>query len=308
MTVKMSELDACASYNDTPEVPSASELFGGRALDQLLCSQELAKSVEELRAREAEIAQRAAKATQGERLRVHTELAADILSGVGVVLPTAAYDDPADLFEAVASLPVAGKTASARRKAREVARVAMLSDEGGLHVPKCAEDLRELWEQAMCGEPRWSTDYPSSAFRTSAVVLRGPWPERVVLHRCMDPDEVPAWLDRLVALLSDERFTPEVRAACGLGLQDWIHPFTDGNGHTGRLLMLARLDGFYSQPTLVCLAYELVANRAVTLQQFKQLRERKADAIGFCLGMLVQVGDAQKRALDMLPSASRSSL
>ena len=66
--------------------------------------------------------------------------------------------------------------------------------------------------------------------------------------------------------------------------------------------MLAMLGGFYSQPTLVCLAYELVANRAATIQQFKLLRERKADAIDFCLGMLDQVGDAQKRALDMLLS------
>ena len=118
----------------------------------------------------------------------------------------------------------------------------------------------------------------------------------------MEPDEVPAWLDRLINLLSDERLAPELRAACGLGLLDWIHPFSDGNGHTGRLLMLAMLNARYSQLTLVCLAYELVANRAATIQQFKQLRERNNDAIGFCLGMFCQIEDAQERALDMLAS------
>ena len=56
----------------------------------------------------------------------------------------------------------------------------------------------------------------------------------------------------------------------------------------------------YSHPTLVCLAYELVANRAATIQQFKRLRERNNDAIGFCLGMFCQIEDAQERALDML--------
>jgi len=66
--------------------------------------------------------------------------------------------------------------------------------------------------------------------------------------------------------------------------------------------MLAMLNARYSQLTLVCLAYELVANRAATIQQFKQLRERNNDAIGFCLGMLCQIGDAQQRALDMLAS------
>ena len=286
--------------DDTPDVPTAGELFGKDLLEQLRCSQELARNVEELRAREAVIARWAEAATRGERLRVCTQLVADILSGVGIVLPAVACGDSTGLFEAVASLPFAGKTAKTRRKAREVARVAMLSEEGSLHVPESAEEFHGLWEQAMQGEPRWSDDYPSSAFRTCTVVLRGPRPERVLLHKCMEPDEVPAWLYHLVVFLSDGRFAPEIRAACGLGLQDWIHPFIDGNGHTGRLLMLSMLDGFYSQPTLVCLAYELVVNRAETIRQFKQLRDRKVDAIGFCLGMLGQLRDAQERALNML--------
>ena len=176
----------------------------------------------------------------------------------------------------------------------------MLCDEGSLHVPESAEEIRGLWEQAMCGEPRWSADFPSSAIRTGIATVRSPWPERALLHRCMEPDEVPAWLDRLINLLWDERLAPELRAACGLGLLDWIHPFSDGNGHTGRLLMLATLSARYSQLTLVCLAYELVVNRAATIQQFKQLRERNNDAVGFCLGMLCQIEDAQGRALDML--------
>lgn len=64
--------------------------------------------------------------------------------------------------------------------------------------------------------------------------------------------------------------------------------------------MIAMLSTYYSQPTLVSLAYELVVNRATTIQQFKQLRERKADAAGFCLGLLGQLNDAQRRALNML--------
>ena len=180
------------------------------------------------------------------------------------------------------------------------------SDEGGFHVPESAGELCGLWEQAMYGEPRWSADHPSSAFRKGSVVVRGPWPERVVVHKCMDPDEVPTWLDRLVSFLSDERFTPEVRAACGLGLLDWVHPFTDGNGHTGRLLMLAMLSDVYSQPMLVCLAHELVVNRAATTRQFRQLRERKGGADGFCLGMIGRIRDAQERALGMAALGSEN--
>lgn len=293
-------LDGCELHDSTPEVPTADVLFGDEALGQLRCDQELARSVVKLRERETLLVERVAATTRGERLRAYAGLVNNILSGVGIVIPTTAYGDSASLFKAVTSLPLAIEAAHAKRRAREVARIAMLSDEGGFHVPERAEELRGLWEQAMCGEPRWSADFPSSAFRTGTASVRGPWPERVLLHKCMEPDEVPAWLDRLINLLSDERLAPELRAACGLGLLDWIHPFSDGNGHTGRLLMLAMLNARYSQLTLVCLAYELVANRAATIQQFKQLRERHSDAIGFCLGMFSQMEDAQERALDML--------
>ena len=64
--------------------------------------------------------------------------------------------------------------------------------------------------------------------------------------------------------------------------------------------MIAMLSTYYSQPTLVSLAYELVVNRATTLQCFRQLREREADAAGFCLGLLGQLADAQQRALNTL--------
>ncbi len=184
----------------------------------------------------------------------------------------------------------------------------MLADKGSLQAPERAEDLHGLWEQAMHGEPRWSADYPSSAFRVADAILRGPWPDRVVAHKRMGSDEVPAWLDRLVGFLSDDRFAPELRAACGLGLLDWIHPFSDGNGHTARLLMISMLNIDYSQPTLVSLAYELTVNRGTTIQHFRQLRERKADAAGFCLGMLGQLSDAQQRALNMLVIGTKPAL
>lgn len=295
-----SKPDICAPSDDTPDVPTAEELFGDKALELLRCSRRLADAAAARREREAAIARLAEAAVPIGRVRVATQLVAEILSEVGVVLPAEAYSDPSGLFEAVTSLPLSPRTARARRQAREVARVAVLCEEGGLHMPESAEELHGIWEQAMHGEPRWSADHPSSAFRTGTVTLRGPWPERAVVHRCMGPDEVPAWLDRLVALLADERFAPEVRAACGLGLHDWIHPFMDGNGHTGRLLMLAALDGLYSRATLVCLVRELVVNRSATSRQFKRLREREGDAEGFCLGLLGQVKDAQERAMRIL--------
>ena len=303
--LQMSKFDPSALpgsnvYDDEPDVPDADELFCDEAMERLRCNRELEELVGRIRARERDVAARARLAGQGELVRSYGEIVAAELSTVGVTLPDAAYCSAANLFEAVASLPFTPRSSSARRKAREIARIAMLSDEGGLHVPACVDDLHALWEQAMLREPRWSADFPSSNFRAGDVTVRGAKPEHKVVHRCMPADEVPAWLDRLIDLLSDERFAPELRAACGLGLQDWIHPFCDGNGHVGRLIMVSVLESSYSQPTLVCLAREFVVNRGTIIRQFERLRNREHDAVGFCAGLLGQLGDAQERALGML--------
>ena len=291
-------VDVAQDGND-PDIPSADELFCDEAFQRLRCSKEIGALVERLRAREQDIARRAELAGRDALLRAYGEFIAADLSAVGVAL-SSAHGSAADLFDAVASLPFTPKSAPTRRRAREIARVAMLYDEGSLRVPACADDLHALWEQAMLREPRWSADYPTSDFRTGDVEVVGARPERKVVHRCMPADEVPVWLDRLIDLLADERLAPEVRAACGLCLQDWIHPFYDGNGHTGRLLMIAVLECRYSQPTLVCLARELVVNHSTTMRLFRLLRDRESDVVGFCAGLLGQLGDAQESALGML--------
>ena len=64
--------------------------------------------------------------------------------------------------------------------------------------------------------------------------------------------------------------------------------------------MVSVLESSYSQPTLVCLAREFVVNRGTIIRQFERLRNREHDAVGFCAGLLGQLGDAQERALGML--------
>ena len=67
-----------------------------------------------------------------------------------------------------------------------------------------------------------------------------------VLQVCADPGDFERELDRLVAFLADSRLLPEARAACSYALLEWTHPFMDGNGHTGRMLLLSVLQGCYS--------------------------------------------------------------
>ena len=64
--------------------------------------------------------------------------------------------------------------------------------------------------------------------------------------------------------------------------------------------MAAVLECRYSQPILVCLARELTVNRSATIRLFRRLHNRESDVVGFCAGLLGQLGDAQECALGML--------
>lgn len=280
-----------------PDVPSAEELFCGKALEQLRGDRELGDLVQSLRRQEARVASRIEGMDPSAVCRACIDVVAGDMREEGLSVPEVALSDPASFFQATRELPFVPSTAGARRRFREMARTIMLASRGSLQVPAGVDDFHDAWEQAMLGEPRLSESFPSSRFRTGPIALRGPLPELELLHECMDAGEVPGWLEALVGLLADDSIAEELRAACGLCLHDWIHPFSDGNGHVGRMVALAVLSGSYTLPTLALFSRELVMRRSVAMQQFSLLRSRETDVCGFCAGLLAQVEDAQALAL-----------
>lgn len=280
-----------------PDAPSAEELFCGGALARLCAEPKLQQLTNSLRERESQIAERISRMDPPAVCRACIDVVVNDMHEKGLSVPEEALANPTSFFQAVRSLPFVPSTAVARRRIRETARIIMLADQGKYRVPADVGELHDAWELAMLGEPRLSDSFPSSEFRSGPIALRGPLPEQEVLHECMDASEVPGWLERLIELLADKSMPRELRAACGLCLHDWIHPFSDGNGHVGRHLALATLGEAYTLPTLAFFGRELVERRDMTVELFGNLRTREADICGFCIGLLGQLGDAQAVAL-----------
>lgn len=282
------------------ETPTAEELFCTEAFERLRQSNELASMVRRLR--RWEIAVRELSEPRGPNILrdICLDLVDSTLCGTDLELPAGDLEHPRDILRAVLSLPRRPATAGARRNAREVARLNVYLSERRLRVPTTIDDVRGLWELSMYGEPRLSEDFPNSELRKRDVALYGPLPECRVMHRCMAPEEVAPWLKRMLAMLADDTFALEVRAMCGLLMNDWIHPFADGNGHVGRLLELTMLNDGYNATTLLCLCRELLIHRDEVFRQFALLRNRQTDVTGFCLALLAQLEAAQDRALELL--------
>lgn len=207
---------------------------------------------------------------------------------------------PAEFARAICGLKHDVGTAPHRRTAREVSRVVALLCGDGIPRPNCADDFHLLWEYAMEGEPRWEPDFPTSAFRKKRARIYKSMFSDELLQICAHPDNYERELERLVAFLADDQVPPEARAGCAYALLEWIHPFVDGNGHTGRMLMFSALQDSCSLISMTFFAQAVLLERDITYQQFAQLRTGTGSLVDFCLAMLGQLHQAQQKALAAL--------
>ena len=269
------------------------------ALEELASSSAIRGLVEAMRGREDEVRRLLDEVDPAAIRRACRQAALDLLPEPATCASLANLDSPG-FASAVCGLPRDVRTAPHRRAAREIARVYSLLCGSGLPVPGCADDFHRLWEAAMEGEPRWDAGYPTSEFRTNRAVIRKSVFSDEVLQVCADPGDFERELDRLAAFLADSRLLSEVRAACAYALLEWTHPFMDGNGHTGRMLLLSVLQDRYSLPSMTFFSRALCLGRGVTFGQFALLREGKGSLAGFCTATLAQLGEAQLDAMRAL--------
>ena len=211
---------------------------------------------------------------------------ASLLDGPAVVCPPVATADPSTFAHSVFGLKGAPPTAPARRKAREVARTYALASQGGLPTVQSVDGFRDLWEAAMNGESRWSDDYPNSTFRTCASHIVESLASRNVIQVNTEPQNIEAELSQLLAFLSDTSLPEELRACAALPAFEFTHPFSDGNGHVGRMLVLSTLQRGYSLQSLVGFSRALATGKRETSDQIGLLRSGKQSLPDFCHAML----------------------
>ena len=207
---------------------------------------------------------------------------------------------PAELCERVIALRGPFGQANVRRNARELARFYALLAECA-RPPATLDELMGLHARLIAGEPfifahSARTDLRRGYTPFSSMLL--PDEELPSGNRTLSEDRIEAETEALIAFVTRADVDTEVRAAAAYYLETHIHPFFDGNGHTGRALAALVLGEGYSASTKLAFVRALQLGRHEVSKAMYETTDAHADLAPLACLMMDMLAQGQLSLLE----------
>lgn len=185
----------------------------------------------------------------------------------------------------------------ADKRFRELARLYLgLTDAESARRPRTPSDIRSLYDLVMEGEDLGDSAPDGVLFRKGEVQVIGSGSK--VIHEGLYPESaIVDALSRMIAL-ADLRDIPEVYAAIAAHFVfEYVHPFYDGNGRTGRYLLALYLSRPLSLLTSLSLSRVIAQHKTEYYRAFKEvelpLNHGEVTPFVICLLDLISVAQDQ---------------
>ncbi|MEA5020480.1 MAG: Fic family protein [Gordonibacter sp.] len=165
---------------------------------------------------------------------------------------------------------------------------------GDVVVPKTPEDVRALYDAVVAGTLDPSDALDGALFRADGVDVKAS--SQQVVHRGVQPESaIIAYLNAMIRLARSGEIPELYSAALSHYLFEYIHPFYDGNGRTGRFLLALYLSNPLSVPTTLSLSRVIAERKGVYYQAFSVTEHplNHAEATFFVLQMMDFIRAAQ---------------
>lgn len=173
-------------------------------------------------------------------------------------------------------------------------------------LPHTLQDIRDIYDAVTRGAIDKRDRIEDGLFRSGPVVIehRGQ-----VVHRGISPESaIRSMLEQMIFLLNSEDMPELYSSLLAHFLFEYVHPFYDGNGRTGRYLLALSLSRPLSQATVLSLSRTIAENKRVYYEAFDitEKRANRSEATHFVLAMLDLIGRAQEELIADLEDKRRS--
>lgn len=162
-------------------------------------------------------------------------------------------------------------------------------------LPNALQDIRDIYDAVMRDSLDDEDQIKHSLFRTRPVVIESS--RGKILHEGVMPETtIKKMLEQMLALMHSEEIPEIYSALLSHFLFEYVHPFYDGNGRTGRYLLALSLSTPLSQPTVLSLSRVIAENKSAYYKAF-DITERPlncSEATHFVMTMLDLIGQAQE--------------
>lgn len=195
-----------------------------------------------------------------------------------------------DLLASMSSAKASGK----RNRFREFARLYLGISDPDRTFPVSPEDVRNIYDLVMQGEDLGDNRPDGELFRKGGVDVWGPGGKR--LHEGLYPESaITEGIRQMLSIVESDTIPETYSAIIGHYVFEYIHPFYDGNGRTGRYLLALHLSRPLSVLTALSLSKVMAERRDAYYKSFEDAEHmlNHGELTGFVINMLENVWQAQ---------------
>lgn len=190
------------------------------------------------------------------------------------------------------------------RRFREFAKLYLqLSDDSHME-PHKPEDIRTIYDSIMDGELTEKELPDGKIFRKDSVEIVGSGTK--IVHTGINPESaIIQYISAILDLANSEEMPGLYSAAIFHYVFEYVHPFYDGNGRTGRYLLALHLSKILSISTALSLSRIIAEDKGAYYRGFKAVENRlnKSDVTPFVLMIMEFIDRAQDDMLDRLDTS-----
>lgn len=175
-------------------------------------------------------------------------------------------------------------------------------DSKQLELPHELKDIRNIYDQVTDGEIADKDKPDGILFRKGTVSVWDDGNGRKLHDGAYPESEIQVQLTKWITLLTDSNIPPVLRAVMCHYAFEYIHPFYDGNGRTGRFLLALQLSKHLSVPTAISLSPVIADAKGQYYKAFDdaQFPLNCSDVSLFCYRMVKFIITAQKNIISDL--------